>query len=68
MADLPDPFSADFSAQFGSGDDWVSLPPASIRSVKISGLSSQLSYDVRVYATNPAGAGPISPVMVVKTR
>lgn len=68
MADLPDPFSVDFSAQFGSGDAWVSLSPTSIRSVKIAGLSSQLSYDVRVYATNPAGDGPVSPVMVVKTR
>lgn len=69
MSGALDPFSVDFSVDFGVGattDGWVSLPITALRSITIGGLTSGSTYQFRVLAINAEGSGPPSPVLTVK--
>lgn len=68
MSGAPNPFSFEFSSEFGVGavDGWVGLPVTALRTLKISGLTSGATYQFRVFAVNAEGSGPPSPVLTVK--
>jgi hypothetical protein len=66
MPVVVNPFGPAFSPAFGPGG-WASLAPVTVTKATITGLAANTSYDVRVYSTNAAGAGPPSPILTVRT-
>jgi hypothetical protein len=66
MSVVSNPFTPDFSPDFGSGR-WISLAPVKVTTATITGLAANTSYDVVVYSFNASGAGPPSPVLTVRT-
>lgn len=69
MSAAPDPFSKEFSAEFGDGSivgGWVSLPVTALARLTITGLTHGATYQFRVFAINAEGSsGPPSPVLTV---
>lgn len=67
MSGAVDPFSSQFSVDFGGGSvgGWFSLPATAIASVKVTGLTLGAAYQFRVYAINAEGSGPPSLVLTL---
>ncbi len=60
VLDPLDPFTAAFTAEFGSG--WSSLAPTLGVSATITGLKPGTAYDIRVVAVNAVHAAPSATV------
>jgi hypothetical protein len=67
MSGVVDPFSNEFSIDFGSGSvgGWFSMPATAGLSLKVTGLTPGATYQFRVFAINVEGSGPPSPVLTL---